>query len=106
MPNFESITLDSRSQILKDTKLSSDFSVDRLAAATEGCSGSDLKELCRNAAMVPVREYMRCSSGDQDALQRGQLEVCIQVIPSSDPTDPFLGISLASFVIDGFLCKR
>lgn len=95
-----------RSQILKDTKLSSDFSIDRLAAATEGCSGSDLKELCRNAAMVPVREFMRCSSDNQEAMQRGQLEVCIQVISSSNPTDPFLGIQLASLVIDGFLCTR
>jgi len=36
-----------------------DFSMDRLVNETEGMSGSDLKELCRAAAMVPVREYLR-----------------------------------------------
>lgn len=35
------------------------MSLSTLAGLTEDMSGSDLKELCRNAAMVPVREYMR-----------------------------------------------
>jgi SpoVK/Ycf46/Vps4 family AAA+-type ATPase len=30
-----------------------------LAEATEGMTGSDLKELCRSAAMQPVREFAR-----------------------------------------------
>jgi SpoVK/Ycf46/Vps4 family AAA+-type ATPase len=35
------------------------FNMSQLVNATEGFSGSDLKELCRNAAMTPVREALR-----------------------------------------------
>jgi SpoVK/Ycf46/Vps4 family AAA+-type ATPase len=61
--------------MLKDTKLSPDFSIQILAEQTDGLSGSDLRELCRNAAMVPVREFMRSSTANHDALVKGQLEV-------------------------------
>jgi SpoVK/Ycf46/Vps4 family AAA+-type ATPase len=45
--------------MLNGTKLSPEFSVETLARRTDGLSGSDLRETCRNAAMVPVRELMR-----------------------------------------------
>jgi SpoVK/Ycf46/Vps4 family AAA+-type ATPase len=45
--------------MLAKTKVSSDFSLETLARRTDGLSGSDLRETCRNAAMVPVREVMR-----------------------------------------------
>ncbi len=46
--------------ILKDTKLDEEnFDVDYLTKVMSGMSGSDVKEACRDAAMVPVREYMR-----------------------------------------------
>lgn len=48
--------------------------MDLLASQTEGLSGSDLKELCRSAAMVPVREYLRATAGDREALDAGQVE--------------------------------
>lgn len=35
------------------------FNVDYVAKITAGMSGSDLKEACRDAAMAPVREFMR-----------------------------------------------
>jgi len=60
--------------MLKDTKLSPDFSFETLAEQADGLSGSDLKELCRNAAMVPVREFMRSTSDDHEAMVKGQLE--------------------------------
>ena len=63
--------------MLKDTKLSPDFSFEILAEQADGLSGSDLKELCRNAAMVPVREFMRNTSDDHDVMAKGQLEVNI-----------------------------
>jgi SpoVK/Ycf46/Vps4 family AAA+-type ATPase len=45
--------------MLKDIKLDPSLTIDKLAKCTEGRSGSDLKEICRNAAMIPVRERMR-----------------------------------------------
>jgi ATPase family AAA domain-containing protein 1 len=45
--------------LLKDTKLDKhDFDVDYVARLTVGMSGSDLKEACRDAAMIPVREMI------------------------------------------------
>jgi len=46
-----------------------------LAERTEGMSGSDLKELCRNAAMLPVRETIRRAEGDIERLARDQEKV-------------------------------
>lgn len=46
--------------ILQDTKTDPEhFSLEYAARLTAGLSGSDIKEACRDAAMVPVREYMR-----------------------------------------------
>lgn len=46
--------------VLQDTKTDAEhFNLDYLARITAGLSGSDIKEACRDAAMVPVREYMR-----------------------------------------------
>lgn len=83
-------------QMLKDTKLSPDFSIQTLAAQTEGLSGSDLRELCRNAAMVPVREFMRSSSGNHDVLLKGQLEVCsnfLCLLPARCPSHLLAALS-------------
>lgn len=54
--------------MLKETDLEIDFPLDELARGTDGLSGSDLKELCRNAAIVPVREYMKKLEGDSTAM--------------------------------------
>ena len=51
------------------------YSFGPLAEATDGLSDSDLKELCRNAAMVPVREFMQRTSDNHEVLVKGQLEV-------------------------------
>jgi len=62
------------SLMLKDTPLEPNFPMRLLAQRSVGMSGSDLRELCRNAAMLPVREYVRATSTDQEALVKGQLE--------------------------------
>ncbi|RKO93958.1 P-loop containing nucleoside triphosphate hydrolase protein, partial [Blyttiomyces helicus] len=45
--------------LLKEVNLAHDFDMSQLVARTNGYSGSDLKELCRNAVMIPVRESLR-----------------------------------------------
>ncbi|KAL2218131.1 putative membrane-spanning ATPase [Thermoascus aurantiacus ATCC 26904] len=46
--------------ILKDTKIDREnFDMEYLVNAMAGMSGSDIKEACRDAAMVPVRELIR-----------------------------------------------
>ncbi|OMJ07164.1 Protein MSP1 [Smittium culicis] len=45
--------------ILSSFRLEPDFDFDLLARKSATLSGSDIKELCRNAAMNPVYEYMR-----------------------------------------------
>lgn len=47
-------------KILKDAKLDeNDFDLEYIVANTRGFSGSDLRELCREAAILPVREYIK-----------------------------------------------
>ncbi|EED18283.1 membrane-spanning ATPase, putative [Talaromyces stipitatus ATCC 10500] len=46
--------------VLKDTKIDrANFDLEYLVSAMAGMSGSDIKEACRDAAMVPMRELIR-----------------------------------------------
>jgi len=72
--------LDQRTKILSlmlsHTSLSPSFSISDLARRTDGLSGSDLRETCRNAAMAPVREVMREKGGKgKEGLEQARLEV-------------------------------
>ncbi len=61
--------------MLTDTPLAPEFSIRLLAEQADGLSGSDLKELCRNAAMRPMREFMRQADGDHEKLAQSQNDV-------------------------------
>jgi SpoVK/Ycf46/Vps4 family AAA+-type ATPase len=46
--------------VLRGTKLDDEnFNLDYLVRVSAGMSGSDIKEACRDAAMGPVREYIK-----------------------------------------------
>ena len=45
--------------ILQNEPVSSDVNLSNLSKSTDGFSGSDLHELCRNASVYRVRDYMR-----------------------------------------------
>ena len=67
MPKKFAVSLPSAQQrlrimglILKDTRVDKeDFDLEYLVRVMAGMSGSDIKEACRDAAMVPVREFIR-----------------------------------------------
>ncbi|KAG0341305.1 hypothetical protein BG004_006090 [Podila humilis] len=50
--------------MLGETKLEDGFDYRTLVRKTAGFSGSDLKEACRNASMLPLREYLRGKGSD------------------------------------------
>lgn len=53
------------SLILRGTKVDApNFDIDYLVRISAGMSGSDIKEACRDAAMGPVREYIRRKKAD------------------------------------------
>ncbi|XP_005933376.1 outer mitochondrial transmembrane helix translocase [Haplochromis burtoni] len=55
--------------ILAGENLSNAINLKEIAEKTEGCSGSDLRELCRDAAMYRVRDYVRKEQMRQIAQQ-------------------------------------
>ncbi|PVU97899.1 hypothetical protein BB559_001858 [Furculomyces boomerangus] len=57
-PNFDQ-RLSILELLLKNINVVEDFDFEELARRTANMSGSDIKELCRNAAMNPITEYMR-----------------------------------------------
>ena len=84
MPKKFSVSLPSAPQrlrilglILKDTRIDKDrFDLEYLVRVTAGMSGSDIKEACRDAAMVPVREYIRkktAAGSEMDAVNPSEI---------------------------------
>jgi SpoVK/Ycf46/Vps4 family AAA+-type ATPase len=51
--------------MLESTKIDPNFDFRKLVQKTAGFSGSDLKEACRNASMLPLREYLRSKGSDK-----------------------------------------
>jgi len=67
--------------MLASTPLDPSLTISLLARTTEGLSGSDLREVCRNAAMAPVREYVRQNGSDPAAMARAQSEASFKMRP-------------------------
>ncbi|KAJ3057438.1 hypothetical protein HK097_006366 [Rhizophlyctis rosea] len=84
--------------LLSQVDLDEEFDLKSVVSGTHGYSGSDLKELCRNAAMVPVRESIRKLEGKFDDLQADSFKV--RPLRTSDFFEPMSG---AHHGIDGTL---
>ncbi|KAJ1513364.1 hypothetical protein HMI54_015074 [Coelomomyces lativittatus] len=59
--------------LLANLKLDPKLDVNDLVENTSGYSGSDLKEICRNAAMRPLREYLRTQNSTLETLDPEQI---------------------------------
>lgn len=66
--------------MLRDVPLAPNFSMRALADYARRKSGSDLKEMCRNAAMLPVRELVRKANGDVALLASTQEDVSLRFL--------------------------
>lgn len=63
------------SLILRGTKIDhGHLDLDYLVRMSAGMSGSDIKETCRDAAMVPVREYIRQKKAEGSVGKRGAMQ--------------------------------
>ena len=51
---------------LNHTQVDAGVNLSVLAQVTEGYSGSDLHELCRNALMIALREVMHSHNADSE----------------------------------------
>ncbi|KJE89452.1 ATPase [Capsaspora owczarzaki ATCC 30864] len=93
MPKTFAVPLPARRQrcdilkvILANERLEEGFDYEALATMTDGYSGSDLHELCRTAAVIPLREWM-----DAEGAAAADADV------SSSPSAQFRPMRLADF---------
>lgn len=61
-------------KILSDAKLDDNFDLEAVVADTEGCSGSDLRELCREAALKSMKEFIRENYKDGKKKSMGSID--------------------------------
>lgn len=92
-------TADTRRKILEiilaDVELDdAEFEMEVLVNYTAGMSGSDMKEICRNAAMNAVREYMR-SNIEDGKLKEKRDQMQVRPLKTSD----FMSASVAAALL-------
>ncbi|KAI9331784.1 P-loop containing nucleoside triphosphate hydrolase protein [Zopfochytrium polystomum] len=61
-----------RTKLISKLNMDPSFDLDQLVARTEGLSGSDLRELCSNAALAPLREALRALAASAAAASGGE----------------------------------
>lgn len=65
--------------MLRDTRLAGDRDsfLKRLARITENYSGSDLRDLCSNAAIAPIREHLKSLNVPADEMYKMNIKVSL-----------------------------
>ncbi|ODQ82739.1 hypothetical protein BABINDRAFT_159256 [Babjeviella inositovora NRRL Y-12698] len=69
---------------LSGAALAADFDMNLLVEGTAGLSGSDLKELCRNAAMAAMREYIKQNFRDGKKIDKDEKKINVRPLRNSD----------------------
>lgn len=69
--------------MLKDAQLDTTFDIDEVARRTAGMSGSDIREACRNAAMIATREFIR-SNFENGKRKEQESKITIRPIKTAD----------------------
>ncbi|KAI0493809.1 hypothetical protein KFK09_023934 [Dendrobium nobile] len=75
--------------ILKGEKIDEDIDYDNIARLCEGFTGSDIFELCKHAAYIPVREFLQAEKDGEShtgprALKQSDLEKAMSTIGRKD----------------------
>lgn len=77
---------------LRDTKIDQNtsgkgvpnFDLDALVRVSAGMSGSDIKEACRDAAMVPIREYIKNAKANGKTIRSGIKAEAVRGLQTDD----------------------
>lgn len=80
---------------LSDVKLETGFNFDFLASKTQGFSVSDIKELCRESAMFPVREFI----ASNNSLNKKNIDM-------KDIKNQIRGLEINDFILCFDSCRR
>ncbi|KAL0907752.1 hypothetical protein M5K25_022187 [Dendrobium thyrsiflorum] len=75
--------------ILKGEKIDEDIDYDNIARLCEGFTGSDIFELCKHAAYIPVREFLQAEKDGEGhngprALKQSDLEKALSTVGRKD----------------------
>ncbi|KAH0452202.1 hypothetical protein IEQ34_019501 [Dendrobium chrysotoxum] len=75
--------------ILKAEKIDEDIAYDNIARQCEGFTGSDIFELCKHAAYIPVREFLQAEKDGEGhngprALKQSDLEKALSTVGRKD----------------------
>lgn len=64
---------------LKGLEVEPDIDFDGIVAATDGYSGADMTNICREAAMMPLRRRLKASGIDFDNIEQLRKEIDVPV---------------------------